>query len=64
MSKASFREDLIKFLVESSQTPEEYYGYINPHLIAEIVSALSVTTEEDEPELDSLRDWADNYWSW
>ncbi len=60
----SFRSDLIRFLVEASQKPEQYYGYINPYLISETVAALASTVGEEEPELDSLRVWADNYWSW
>lgn len=64
MSEGNFRKDLIAFLVEASQKDENYYGYINPHLLGETISALSSTTSEDEPELDLLRDWADNYWSW
>lgn len=64
MSEGNFRKDLIEFLVEASKKDENYYGYINPYLIAETVSALSATTTTQEPELDDLFEWADRYWSW
>lgn len=64
MSEANFRKELIEFLVKASEQDEDYYGYINPYLIGETVSALSSTTTEQEPELDKLFDWADKYWSW
>jgi hypothetical protein len=65
MSKASFRKDLIDFLVEASNKDENYYGYINPWLIAEVVSALRGTAPGDEEaELEGLSEWADEYWSW
>lgn len=60
----SFRKELISFLVEASNKGEEHFGYINPYLIGEIVSALSDTSPGDEPELESLSDWADQYWGW
>lgn len=64
MSKANFRKELIEFLVTASERDEDYYGYINPHLLGEIASALSSTTTEQEPELDKLFDWANEYWGW
>jgi hypothetical protein len=64
MSEGNFRKDLIAFLVQASQKDENYYGYINPHLLCDTISALYNTTGNQEPELDSLMDWADEYWGW
>ena len=60
----SFRKELIDFLVTASQRHESYYGYINPYLLSEIVGALSSTGTGLEDELESLSDWADEYWGW
>lgn len=60
----SFRKELIDFLVAASKRDESYYGYINPYLLSETVSALSSTTTEPEDELESLSDWANEYWGW
>lgn len=60
----SFRKELIEFLVTASQRHESYYGYINPYLLSETVSALSSTSTEQEEDLESLSDWANQYWGW
>jgi len=61
--KPDFRQELITFLKQASEKSENYYGYINPYFICEIVSALMSTKVDNEPELEELMDWANEYWS-
>lgn len=58
----SFRDDMLKFLKSSYEKPEDYYGYINPHLLVGILKALEDTSEGCVD--DKLWDWAKEYWSW
>lgn len=64
MSEASFRKDLITFLVEASKKDESYYGYVNPHLLSQIVSGLYETASCEEDDLEMVSDWANEYWGW
>lgn len=60
----NFRKDLIEFLVKASKQDENYYGYINPWLLADILNTLTETTTNAEDEIEGLIDWANKYWSW